>query len=137
MTKRTEDKVLEIESYLNELGGILPSSFDEYKQSIKTRAACERYFEKITESVTDLAFIIIKERNLEIPSDEKQAFDVLCEHTIITKEVRTALKDARGMRNIIAHQYGKIDDKLVFEAVTSEISLDVQEFLKQVKKGVR
>ena len=38
------------------------------------------------------------------------------------------------MRNIIAHEYGKIDDKIVFEAITEELERDVKEFIKKVKE---
>ena len=38
------------------------------------------------------------------------------------------------MRNIIAHEYGKIDDNLVFEAITQELILDIEEFLESVNK---
>ena len=52
---RIKDKIKEIEGYLSELSEIIPKSFEEYKE-IKNKAACERYFEKIIESVIDLSF---------------------------------------------------------------------------------
>ena len=41
------------------------------------------------------------------------------------------LRDAKGMRNILAHQYGKVEDKIVFNA-TKEIEADVNEFIGQL-----
>ncbi len=37
------------------------------------------------------------------------------------------------MRNVIAHEYGKINDELVFEAVSSELIQDVGAFLEKIK----
>ena len=59
---RIKDKIKEIEEYLEELKSILPIDFKEYSKDYKTKAACERYFEKIIEAVVDLSFLIIKEK---------------------------------------------------------------------------
>jgi len=126
---RVNDKINEIETYLNELEEFLPKNFEIYKKDIKTRAACERYFEKIIEAVVDLAFLIIKIRKYKIPEDDKEAFDILANEEIITIDLAERLKDAKGMRNIIAHQYGKIDDNIVFLSITSELINDVNLFL--------
>ena len=38
------------------------------------------------------------------------------------------------MRNIISHEYGKIDDEIVFDSIKDELILDAEEFIKQIKK---
>jgi len=130
---RRGDKVLEIEKYLEELKSVIPESFEEYRVDFVKKAACERYFEKITEALVDLAFIIIKEGDLDSPDEEKKSFEVLADSEIISRELCLKLQDAKGMRNIIAHEYGGIDDCLVFKAVKSELSLATFEFLEAVK----
>ena len=39
------------------------------------------------------------------------------------------------MRNIIAHEYGKIDDRIVFNSITKELRSDVIEFLTSIEKA--
>ena len=131
---RILDKIKEIEDYLSELEDIIPNSFQKYENDFKTRAACERYFEKIIEAVVDLAFLIIKENGYKIPEEDKEAFDVLLEEGIISQELAEKIKDAKGMRNIIAHEYGKIDDNLIFHSITDELEKDVEEFLRSIKE---
>jgi len=131
---KKEDKLNEIENYLEELESILPLNIEAYKKDIEKRAACERYFEKIIESIIDLTFILIKEDKLEIIENEERSFFVLSENKIISKELADKLTDAKGMRNFIIHQYDKIDDELVFEAVTEKLIPDVREFLNSVKE---
>ena len=41
------------------------------------------------------------------------------------------------MRNIISHQYGKIDDEIVFAAITQELDDDAREFIKIIKKETK
>jgi len=131
---RIEDKIEEIELYLNELADIVPDSFQAYSSNFKDRAACERYFEKIILAVTDLAFLIIKEKNFKTPEEDKESFDILNKEKVISEDLANKLKEARGMRNIISHQYGNVDDEVVFESLTSELEKDVLQFLENIKK---
>ncbi|MBS3141542.1 DUF86 domain-containing protein [Candidatus Woesearchaeota archaeon] len=133
---RINDKIREIEKYLKELNEIKPETLSEYKE-LKTKAACERYFEKIIEAVIDLAFLTIKELGLKIPEEDKKAFDILAERSIISKELSQKLKEAKGMRNIISHEYGIIEDKVVFESITEQLEEDVSEFLESIETHIK
>lgn len=131
---RIKDKIKEIKKYIEELEEFLPINFKEYFKDFKTKAACERYFEKIIESVVDLAFLIIKEKGFRTPEDDKNSFDILEQEKIISQELSQRLKDAKGMRNIIAHEYGNVDDEIVFESITKELVKDVKELIDSIKK---
>ena len=137
MDERINDKVIEIERYLEEIESVLPESLEEYSSDWKIRDICERHFEKIIEAVVDLGFLIIKERDLEMPKDEENVFSILKDNSLISSLLYEKLKQAKGMRNIITHQYGRIDDELVFEAVKEQLVKDVNEFIKCVKGGFR
>lgn len=134
MKDRISDKIEEIEKFLEELESSLPTSFEEYKQNYRIRAISERYFEKIVKAIIDLAFIIVKEKNFKQPEYEKQVFDILADNNTISQKLSKRLQDAKGMRNIIAHEYGKIDDEMVFESITQEIIRDANEFIDLTKK---
>jgi uncharacterized protein YutE (UPF0331/DUF86 family) len=129
---RIKDKSEEIDKYLEELETILPESFEEYFKSIEKKAACERYFEKIIESLIDLSFLIIKEEKFEIP-ENNEIFEVLLNKEIINKNIYQKIKKAKGMRNIIAHKYGEIDDEIVFESLTEELIPDITNFLEVIE----
>lgn len=131
---RKEDKIEQIELYLEELESVLPLTFENYKSDFKVRDICERHFEKIIEAVVDLAFIIIREKELNVPKDENSSFFVLSDKKIISEDLAKKLKEAKGMRNIIAHEYGKIDDEQVFNSVSNELIPDVLEFVKYIKE---
>lgn len=130
---RIQDKLEEIENYLFEIESFMPQDFEDYKDDIKTKAACERYFEKIIESVVDLTFLIIKSKGYKIPEEDKKAFDMLVKEEVITLKLAEKLKDAKGMRNIITHEYGMVDDVVVFHSITKELVDDVKDLLKQIR----
>lgn len=130
---RRGDKIVEIEGYLDVLEKFLPEDFDEYIGDEKTKAACERYFEKIAEAVIDLVFLVIKEEGFRSPDNDRDAMKVLSENSIISLELSDRLSDAKSMRNIIIHEYGYIDDKLVFDSMKNELIRDVGKFLEAVR----
>ncbi len=129
---RIKDKIIEVEQFLDELETSLPIDFEQYKTDFKLRAIGERYFEKIIEAVVDLAFFIIREKNLNQPDEDKQSFDILAKEKIIDDSLADRLKDEKGMRNIIAHEYGRIDNELIFHSLAEELIPDVQEFVKLI-----
>ncbi len=132
--ERINEKISEIEKFIEELFEFVPKEMEleEYKRDLKTKAICERYAEKIIEAIEDLAFLEINYKRLKYPEHEKEVFDILYENKIISEILAKKLKEAKGMRNIIAHQYGKIDDELVFEAVTEQLGKDAKEFIKAI-----
>ena len=134
MNGRISDKIKELEESLDYLLSIIPQSYKEYSGDLKTKAASERYFEKIIEAVVDLAFLFIKEKKIELPEDDQAAFDVLAKGDFISQDLAKKFKDAKGMRNFIIHQYEKIDDLMVYSAIKEELENDIREFIRVVKQ---
>ncbi len=133
MIKRITDKIAQLEQYIGELDQITPPSLHLYLSSLEKKAACERYVEKIVEAATDLAFMVIKNSNWRLPEDDADAFAILLENNIGDTALVKKLQNAKGMRNVIAHQYSKIDDEIVFLAITDELGADMREFLKTIR----
>jgi len=133
---RIDEKIAEIELYTSQLKEIVPNNLEYYKNDFKVRAICERLFEKIIEAMVDLAFLVIKENKFKIPEEDTEAFDILLKRKVITEGLSKKLKEAKGMRNIIAHEYGKIDDEIVFNSITEELENDVREFIRLIKEKI-
>ncbi len=131
---RVNDKIAEIQHYEAELEQIKIDDFEMYKVDFKTRGLYERYFEKIIGALIDRAYIFIKERKINIPEDEESLFIILFKEGIISEQLKVRLMEAKGMRNIIAHEYGIIDDELVFKSVNDELNKDVEEFIEAIVK---
>ena len=131
---KINEKINEVQRYLDELMGMVPNSLEEYESNKIIRAACERYFEKVIEAVTDLAFMVIILKKFRVPDDDINSFKILEENRIINNEMYNRLKDSKGMRNFIAHQYGQINDKMVYEAMKEELEKDVKGFISVIEK---
>ena len=76
----------------------------------------------------------IRENDFRIPEDDEGVFEILLSKGIISERLSSKLRDAKGMRNIIAHEYGNIDDELIFEAISNELKKDVEDFIDNIEK---
>jgi len=131
--ERIKDKINTIQEYLDYLEGIVPDGFEDYKTDLKTKAACERYVEKIAEACVDLAFLIIKLKKFKLPEDDGESFKILIDNAVLPPLLAEKMKELKGMRNVIAHVYGEVDDIKVYFSLTDEISNDVNSFLNAIK----
>jgi len=136
MKERINDKLNQIEQFLDELSQIVPQTIEEYKTDFKSKAACERFFEKIIEACVDLAFLIIRKKELRMPEDDESSFIILFHNNIISEELSKKLRAANGMRNIIVHEYGEIDDSKVFYSIKEELEKDVNDFIIDIRKNL-
>lgn len=134
---RIEEKIQQIRQFLQELSEMNPLNFEEYRNDIKAKAICERYCEKIPEALVDLALLIIRYKNFPSPKNEDNAFEILEERGVINSVLAKNLKDAKSMRNIIAHEYGRIDDAIIFEAASHELEKDAKEFIKNIEEEIK
>ncbi len=132
MKERIKDKITQIEKFLEFLSEIKPSSLEEYMRDEKTKAACERFVQKLVDAIVDLAYLIIREIKSLSPETEEQAFDILYKSNIISSQLCERLKDAKSMRNFIVHEYGEVDDAIIFHSITEELEKDINEFIKRV-----
>lgn len=123
-----QDKQEQIKIYLKELRSIIPKTIDSY--DLKTKAACERYIEKIVEASVDYGRLLLKEHGINLPDEDYSVFSLLAEKKIISSDLADTLKRAKGMRNRLAHQYGDIDDEIIFDAL-QYIGEDIAKFIDE------
>ena len=81
--------------------------------------------------------MILKELKLRIPEEDKEALVRLEHQKIISPLLSKKLQDAKSMRNILAHEYGIIDDTIVFHTITEELENDVREFVESIKNYLK
>ncbi len=133
---RIDEKIAELEKYLEEFERFEIPELEQYRQDIQLKAACERYFEKIIETIISLTLLLIRYKNLKQPEDEEHAFFILFKNGVISEEFAKRLKDAKDMRNRIVHNYITVDDSIVLHAFSEEIVKDSEEFLEKIKKSL-
>lgn len=128
-------KIDRLDQYLNELSDIMPENFESY-QKIEKKRACERLLQVSIESVLDICAQIVIELRLGLPSEEDDIFEKLEQAKIISSTTRETLKRMKGFRNIIVHEYGRIDDRLVYDVLKNNIE-DFDVIRKKIVAAVK
>jgi uncharacterized protein YutE (UPF0331/DUF86 family) len=126
-------KIDELEGYLKELRSIIPEGYDEYLLSIEKRRACERLLQISVECVIDICGLLISGLRLGLPSEESEIFEKLFLNNIVSKEMKDTLKSMKGFRNILVHDYAKLDNALIYEIATTRL-IDFERFVKDISK---
>ena len=113
-------KLDELDGYVGELRAIAPRSIEAYAQIEKKRSR-ERLVQMAVEATLDACAILVTGLRLGLPGEEDDLFEKLTRRGAISAEMAEALKRMKGMRNILVHEYGRIDDELVFETVRDRL----------------
>jgi len=123
-------KIDQLERYLKELREILPADFTGY-QKIEKRRACERLLQVSIEAVIDICHLLVAGLRLGIAAEEDDLFEKLKEAGIISLKTTEVLKEMKGFRNILVHEYARIDDKIVYEIARTRLA-DFEAFKQQI-----
>ena len=126
-------KIDELEGFLKELRSIIPEGYDEYLLSIEKRRACERLLQISVECIIDICGLLISGLRLGLPSEESEIFEKLFLNNIVSEEMKDTLKSMKGFRNILVHDYAKLDNALIYEIATPRL-IDFERFVKDISK---
>ena len=133
---RISDKIKFIKDNLRDLDSIIPDRLEDYEDDLLKKAACERYSERIICALVDLSYLFIKYKNFDFPESETHVFEILQKQDIISEDLSSKLIEANKMRNVIAHLYAEINDKIVFNALKNELKNDAYELIKNIEKVI-
>lgn len=128
-------KIDELDGYLREIREIMPADFRDFMK-IEKRRACERLLQISIEGVIDICGLVVKGFRLGLPAEENDLFELLAKKDLITPAMKKKLRAMRGFRNIIVHEYGRVDEKIVYEMLTKRLK-DFSEFKRRILKSVR
>jgi uncharacterized protein YutE (UPF0331/DUF86 family) len=79
----------------------------------------------------DMAAHIISDENLGVAASNNEMFYILEENGYISPELTEKMVKAIGFRNLIVHEYAKLDLRKVFQTTKTDLN-DLAEFLKSV-----
>ena len=79
----------------------------------------------------DIAAHIVSEEGYGVPGSSNEMFYMLEENHLIDRPLTEKMVKAVGLRNLIVHEYAKIDLGKVFHVVQTEVS-DLEEYIKEL-----
>ncbi len=78
--------------------------------------------------MVDIAMHIVVDEKLGSTDNMREAFEILYKEKYITKEDMTRYKNMIAFRNVLSHEYVKIDKKIVFNVLKNNLD-DFRSFI--------
>jgi len=126
-----ESKLRFLREYLSDLEEYKNISLDSYQTNKKDQRFIERTLHLACESCLDIAAHLISRLGLREPKDNKDLFIVLYENNIISEAVHTAMVKMAGFRNIVVHDYARIEPEIVIGILKKNMS-DFNLFAREI-----
>jgi|SRR3990167_1425575 len=134
MTVRKElviQKISQADKSLTDARDILKLSDSEILGNIINLSALERYFQLTVDAILGANNHIIKETNLKTADDLQSTFSILSDGGVLPKEFAEKIAPVVGLRNLIIHQYEKVDNRKFLEDFRKHNS-DFDEYFRQI-----
>ena len=114
-------KVAALEGYLTELDEFRHITVEAYRADRKTQRIVERTLHLAIETCLDLAEHLIADRRLRVPASHAEAFEILREAGLITDPLAASLMQMARFRNILVHDYARIDAERVVRILAADL----------------
>jgi len=118
-----ERKLSKLKGYLEELSDYQTLSWEEYRAAFPHRRTVERLIQLIVDVAVDINTHIIVDAKKQPPADSFDSFLRAAELGMFPREFAQQIAPSTGERNIIVHEYEKIDDALVFHSIRDALSM--------------
>lgn len=116
--ERIVDKAEHVERSLTVLAEKQSLSRETYLDDREQRDVVERRFVTMTQACVDVARLLLSGLDEPIPDPSATSMSRLIELDVLTESTGTAMIEACGLRNVLAHEYGtRIDDEKVYTAL--------------------
>lgn len=115
-------KLSELDAYYQQIKEFESISVTEYSSNWKVQRIVERTLQMMIESCVDIAGHIISDQGFRIPKNYSDTFSVLHENSILVDRLNLSLKKMAQFRNIVVHQYDKIDSEIVIGILQRDIN---------------
>lgn len=124
-------RVAALDGYLGQLAEARQVDVTAYANDWRAQRVLERTLHLVIEVCMDLADHVIADRALPVPGTAAEAFTVLAREGILAANLAGALARMVGFRNLLVHDYLRLDPRRVLSLATSGVT-DVERFRDQV-----
>jgi len=121
--KLIKEKIRMIQTDLLHLEDYKDLSFDQVAKNYATHKIVERIIEIVINEAIDInQHLIVELGEGKLPFDYKESFLMLSDFKILPKKFAEKIAKSVGLRNILVHQYRKLDEKIFYESIKKCLS---------------
>jgi uncharacterized protein YutE (UPF0331/DUF86 family) len=120
-------RLANLDTYLEQLTPYRSIDVGIYRQDWKTQRIVERTLHLAIETCMDVADHIVADRRLRIPETAAESFEILADADLLTRDLGDALASMVGFRNILVHDYTRLDPAIVTRVLRTDLA-DLERF---------
>lgn len=114
-------RIADLDAYLGQLATYRDVELDAYRGDWKTQRVVERTLHLAIETCMDIADHIVADRRLRVPETGAATFEILAEAGVLSGELGKSLARMVGFRNILVHDYARLDPEMVLKALKTDV----------------
>jgi len=126
-----EARLKKLDDYQKSLQRFQGLSLTEYREDDDVQTIVERKLQLAIQTCIDISNYIIARKNLHIPDEEENIFQVLAQNGIMKDSLAERMKGMVNFRNILVHEYMEIDSELVHQNLSQNLQ-DFDEFARSI-----
>jgi uncharacterized protein YutE (UPF0331/DUF86 family) len=122
-----------METYLGQIREYSKISVTTYRNDWKTQRIVERTLQILIELCIDIANHLISDKGMRLPTGYTDTFKVLAENRIISKNLFETMEKMAKFRNVVVHQYEKIEPSIVVSILHKNLD-DFEKYKRAIVK---
>lgn len=137
--KQFFDKIQNLDEYIKYLEKIAKETKNDksgFLNDFHFFGSAERYLQLSIQVIIDLVQMIIIEEGFERPEENQEAISLLYNKRVISENIALRLDGIVGFRNILVHEYGRIDKEKVYDYLQEKIT-DIKDFKREILKYLK
>lgn len=124
-------KLAKLDEYLVQIREYSAVSSKEYEENWKVQRIIDRTLQIMIETCLDVAGHIISDEGFRVPETYSDMFKILIEKQIIEKGQSDSLDKMAKFRNIVVHNYEKMDPAIVVGILNNNLE-DFEKFKNNI-----
>ena len=135
MSKEAYNKIIsklqKLDEYIKYLKEVQKINKNQFVEDYHFFGLAERYLQLSIEILLDVGKLLIVIKGLKRPEENQEIFSALCDEKIISEKLADNLMGIANFRNILVHDYEKIDREIVYEKLRNNLD-DFENFKKEI-----
>ena len=122
-TEKIRYLLVEIDQSMELIKDNLPKTgeFDDFVNLGLLKDGLYKRLEYALQSIFDICAIMNRDLKLGVPQNDDDIIGNLVNAEVIPSSMGEVLRDMKGLRNILVHQYGRINDMIVFDVFMTKM----------------
>lgn len=126
-------KTAQIDRAVSRIETKIPTSLKRFERDYDAQDVVYRNFQIVVQNVVDIGNHVISTKGLPLPKTMGEVFDILASHRLIPAPLAKDLRKMVTVRNIIVHDYTRLDHKKAYRLVSKSLKVVPKFCLKFLK----